>query len=103
LNNSRRLLVEITAMFVMSVTLPPGCARLSTKPVVTGSVTPMNTMGIVVVACLAACAAFVVTATRTSGLGSTSSAASAGSHPNPPPSCSSHSARLLSAGHYCIF
>jgi hypothetical protein len=87
LNNSRRLLVKIAAMFVMPVMLPPGCARLSTRPVVTGSVTPMNTIGIVVVACLAACAAFVVTATRTSGLGSTSSAASAGSRPNPPPSC----------------
>ena len=41
-------------MFVMPVMLPPGRARLSTSPAVTGSVTPMNTMGIVVVACFAA-------------------------------------------------
>jgi hypothetical protein len=74
-------------MLVMPVVLPPGRDRLSTRPAVTGSVTPMKTIGMVVVARLMASAAFVVTATRTSGFWRTSSAASSGSRPNPPPSC----------------
>src|SRR5438445_683140 len=60
------------------VTLPPGRARLVTSPLVTGSPTAMKTMGRVLVACLAARAAGVPGATRTSTLSATSSAATAG-------------------------
>jgi hypothetical protein len=38
---------------LMPVTLPPGCARLVTRPILMGSAVP-NTIGIVVVAALAA-------------------------------------------------
>src|SRR5262249_40628615 len=37
---------------LMPVTLPPGRARLATRPILTGSWATMNTMGIVVVAAL---------------------------------------------------
>src|SRR5438445_8912289 len=59
------------------VTLPPGRARLVTSPLVTGIAT--ETMGRVLVACLAARAAAVLGATMTSTLSATSSAARAGS------------------------
>jgi hypothetical protein len=36
------------------VALPPGCARLATSPTLTGSLPTLNTIGIVVVAALAA-------------------------------------------------
>ena len=36
------------------VTLPPGCGRLATSPTLTGSLPTLNTIGIVVVAALAA-------------------------------------------------
>src|SRR5262249_33330246 len=59
------------------VTLPPGCARLVTILLATGSATAVKTLGMVLVACLAASAAGVDAATRTSTLSATSSAARA--------------------------
>src|SRR5215831_10285355 len=50
------------------VTLPPGRARLSTRPAPTGSATPTKTMGTVVVAFLAAIAPRFAAATITSTL-----------------------------------
>src|SRR5262245_45454455 len=60
------------------VTLPPGRARPLTSPLVTGSATPAKTIGMVLVACLAARAAGVFPVTMTSTLSATSSAARAG-------------------------
>jgi len=60
------------------VRLPPGRARLATRPLETGSAGPAKTMGMVLVACLAARAACVFAATMTSTLSATSSAARAG-------------------------
>jgi hypothetical protein len=57
------------------VTLPPGRAKLLTKPLPTGSPTTANTTGMVDVACLAASAAGVATVTMTSTLSRTNSAA----------------------------
>ena len=57
--------------------LPPGCARLSTSPAPTGSAETATTMGIVLVACLAAFVGGVSTVTMTSTLRPTSSTASA--------------------------
>src|SRR6266545_2884326 len=57
------------------VTFPPGCARLVTSPVPTGSVTLVMTMGIVVLAFLAAWVAVVPLVKMTSTLRCTSSAA----------------------------
>ena len=42
------------------VMFPPGRARLAASPAPTGSITAATTMGIVPVACLAACVAGVV-------------------------------------------
>jgi hypothetical protein len=62
------------------VTLPPGRAKLLTSPSAIGSPTTPNTIGTVVVACLAARAATVPPAVRmTSTLRATSSAARTGS------------------------
>ena len=64
---------------VHPVTLPPGRASEVTSPLPTGLATRPMTMGIVVVACLAARAAGVLEAKITSTLRRTSSAASSGS------------------------
>ena len=48
------------------VTFPPGRARLATRPVATGSAVAAITMGIVEVACIAACTLCVVCVTSTS-------------------------------------
>ena len=66
------------------VTLPPGRARLPTRPEATGSAAPTTTMGIVVVASFAASADADTMATITSGLFFTISAASAGSRAKSP-------------------
>jgi hypothetical protein len=58
--------------------MPPGRARLSTRPTATGSATPIMTMGIVDVAFLAARFGSGATATMRSTLSETRSAASAG-------------------------
>ena len=74
-------------MLVNPVRFPPGRARLSTSPAVIGSDTPIKTMGIDLVAFLAATTAFVVTPTSTSTLRPTSSAAKPGSRSKLPSAC----------------
>ena len=65
---------------LIPVMLPPGRARLATSPVSTGlAEMPPMTMGIVLVACLAAKLAGVPDATMSSTFKVTSSAASSGS------------------------
>jgi len=64
-------------MKLSPVTLPPGRARLLTRPDFTGSATRMMTIGTVLVARFMALAAGVFTATTTSGLNRISSSASA--------------------------
>src|SRR6516225_4199550 len=64
-----------------AVMLPPGRARLWTKPWATGSAMATNTMGIVLVAALAAISDGVELATRISGRSSTSSLADACARP----------------------
>ena len=59
LRNSSCFPTSSGARAASPVTLPPGRARLATRPLPTGSLTPTITMGIVVVACLAASAAGV--------------------------------------------
>jgi hypothetical protein len=59
------------------VALPPGCPRLLTNPAPTGSAETAITIGILLVACLAAWVGGVSTVTMTSTLRPTSSAASA--------------------------
>src|SRR5215469_1704495 len=66
------------------VTLAPGRARLATRPAPTGSPTLTITIGIVLVAFLAANDACVTTETITSTLSRTNSAASCGSRSNLP-------------------
>src|SRR2546425_3281793 len=72
LRRSRRFPVRSTPMSVFPVMLPPGWERLVTRPEPTGSETAVKTMGIEVVAPLAARAAGVVAATITSTLRRTS-------------------------------
>ena len=84
LSSSMRLATSPAARVVTPVMFPPGRARLATRSLPTGSATKVKTMGMVVVACLAARAASVVNVTMTSGLSRTSSAASAGSSSSRP-------------------
>ncbi len=51
-SSSRRLGASDSATLTTPVALPPGCARLDTRPLPTGSVTAANTIGIVRVAWL---------------------------------------------------
>ena len=60
------------------MTLPPGRERLSTSPILSGYEEVVITIGIVLVACLAARIACVPDATMMSGLSATSSIARAG-------------------------
>ena len=66
--SSRRFAANSFAKLLVPVTLPPGWARLATRPSLTGSSPTLKTMGIVVVAALAAAAALfpnaAITATR---------------------------------------
>src|SRR5262249_5500543 len=79
-NNSSRSPAIVKRTWLTPVILPPGCARLATRPTSTGSEPMIKTIGIVCVAALAARAAAVVPATAmTATLRPTSSAASAGS------------------------
>src|SRR5262245_53793391 len=73
--NSSRLPANTAPMVVNPVTFPPGRGRLSTSPVAMGSVTSIKTMGIVLVAFLAATAAGVLGAMITLTLRRTSSSA----------------------------
>src|SRR5262245_41343957 len=63
--SSKRLATSLLERKVTPVTLAPGLLKLATKPTSTGSTPVMNTMGIVVVAALAASAGGVVFATST--------------------------------------
>src|SRR4029453_13021555 len=73
----RREFVDAGGLKASPVTLPPGRARLVTRPLPAGIAT--ETMGRVLVVCLAASAATVLGAKMTSPLSATSSAARAGS------------------------
>ena len=75
---STDLAVRSPNMLASPVMLPPGRARLLTKPEPIGSVAGVITIGTVAVARWAAAIAGVATATITSGLRAMSSAASAG-------------------------
>ena len=70
---------QLAVKKLIPVTLPPGRARLATRPSLTGFSLTMKTMGIVVVAALAAIAAGVPVAAITVTRRRTRSAASSGS------------------------
>jgi hypothetical protein len=74
---------------------PPGRARLATRPLPTGSPALAKTIGIVVVACLAASGARVPAATITSTLRRTNSAASSGRRSSRFSACLSSRTMLL--------
>ena len=67
-------------MTLSPVMFPPGCARLATNPAPTGSALDAMTMGMVLVACLAARAAAVVPATMMSTCICTRSAVARSGH-----------------------
>jgi hypothetical protein len=66
------------------VTLPPGCAKLATSLLPTGSLNAVTTIGIVEVACFAVIAAALDPTTMTSGASRTNSAANSGSRSTRP-------------------
>lgn len=84
LRNSSRLPLKSRAWEAGPVRFPPGRARLATSPVTTGSELLIDTMGIVVVAFLAAWLAGVRVATMMSTGSRTKSPASSGSRSNLP-------------------
>ena len=67
-----------TSKLLTPVMLPPGRFKLATRPNLIGSSAVVNTMGIIAVAALAACAAGVLVAAMTVTLRWIRSAASAG-------------------------
>ena len=83
LSISSLLVLSSVAKLVNPVTLPPGRARLSTRPAATGSEPLAITIGIVVVAFLTANATGVAVTTIRSTLRRTSSAASSGRRSGP--------------------
>ena len=74
---SSRLALSSGAISETPVTLPPGLARLATRPTPTGSLLAPSTIGIVPVDCLAAKPAGVPIVTMTSTCCATRSAAKA--------------------------
>ena len=78
LSNSSRLPLKSLVSLVSPVIFPPGCAKLSISPSATGSPVIIITMGIVLVACLAARIPPIAAETNTSTLSCTSSAAKPG-------------------------
>ena len=74
-NSSSRLPARSVARVDRPVTLPPGRARLATRPVPTGSPATANTIGMADVACFAATTFAVPAVTMTSTLSRTNSAA----------------------------
>src|SRR5262249_19680896 len=80
-NSPSRLAASSTPMSLIPVTLPPGRLRLATRPVWTGSPALLNTIGIVVVAALAASAAGMLGVAMTATLRRTRSVANSGSRP----------------------
>ena len=79
LSSASRLAASSPLSVEIPVTFPPGRARLDTNPIATGSPTSAITIGICLVAWIAARAPGVLMATRTSTRASTSSLARAGS------------------------
>ena len=75
LSNSNHFPPMLLTKVVMPVMLPPGRAKLSTKPLSAGSPTFTNTIGIELVAFRSGTRAAVVIARIASGLIATSSAA----------------------------
>jgi hypothetical protein len=75
LSSSSHFPVMAGSRLAKPVVLPPGLARLATKPLPTGSSTLANTIGIVRVACNNAAKAGALFAPSTSGCMLTSSAA----------------------------
>src|SRR5215475_9402907 len=75
---SSRFAVTSAAKILIPVALPPGLARLATRPSLTGSSLTTKTIGIVVVAAFAANAATGVDEAITETWRRTNSAASAG-------------------------
>ena len=71
LSSASRFPLSSSTMKLKPVMLPPGLERLRTRPLFTGSAMRVMTMGIVVLAFLAACTDWVFTATITSTLSST--------------------------------
>jgi hypothetical protein len=59
LSSSTHFPPMVVSKFVKPVVLPPGRARLATKPRSTGSLTPVKTIGIVRVACCRQCRATI--------------------------------------------
>jgi len=87
LSNSSHFALIPYSNVVKPVTLPPGRARLATRPVPTGSPAAAKTMGMTDVACMAAAIKLVPAVTMTSTLRWTNSAAiSAARSVRPPPS-----------------
>ncbi len=84
LRRSRRLPLSSRLRFDNPVMLPPGRARLVTNPLPTGSGSWVMTMGIVMVASLAARVAVEPLVTIRPGLSRTSSAANWGRRPASP-------------------
>src|SRR5262245_42922635 len=76
--NPSRLAASSAAKKVMPVTFPPGWLRLATRPSPTGSAAVENTIGIVVVAVLAASAAGVMEVVITATLRRIKAATSSG-------------------------
>lgn len=79
LRSDIRFAASAPVMFETPVASPPGRARLGTKPLPTGSPTMVKTIGMSLVAWIAARAPGVLIATMTSGRASARSLASAGS------------------------
>ena len=75
LSNSSHFALMPYSNAVKPVTLPPGRARLATKPAPTGSITCTNTIGTVRVACCNAATVGLAVARITSGASATNSAA----------------------------
>ena len=75
MSNSTHFPLMVYSKFVKPVALPPGRARLWTKPAPTGSATFTNTIGMVRVACSAGPMVTLPTVMITSGASATSSAA----------------------------
>ena len=75
LSNSSHFAPIAYSKAVNPVVLPPGRAKLSTKPAPTGSMTPPNTIGTVRVACCTVATLKLVSVRMTSGASATSSAA----------------------------
>ena len=82
--SSSRLGIKAAVSMQTPVRLPPGRAKLATRPASTGSMPVSKTMGIVEVACFAANAEGMLAVAITSTLRSTRSAANAGSRSGPP-------------------